>query len=395
MTQTKMAPKKIKSNFNRKYSDQGKINTLTDILVQNLDTFYKIFDTDYRSGQTCLLSSCFIHGGDNPSALNVYNKADYRTHFKCRTHQCEEIFGTSIISLIRGGLSKHKYGWQVKGDKTASFDETIDFILKTLGLTFDKLDAQKVNISNDDNTNFCRIVQSLDNSKNKEVGFTKEQYRSGGLIFPSPYFIGRNFPAELLDSYDVGTCLKPNKEMSERAVVPIYNEVGNLIIGFSGRSIYDKCDKCNHWHSPDKSCYFFPKWRHSSGFKKENHLYNYWKAKEHILKTGTVVIVESPANVWRLEQAGVFNSVAIFGTTLSANQKRIIDESGALSLVLIMDNDKNLAGQEAAKKIQKQCEKMYRTFIINLNDKNDIAELSANEITNDIKPLIDNIRGNL
>ena len=63
------------------------------------------------------------------------------------------------------------------------------------------------------------------------------------------------------------------------------------------------------------------KWRHNKDFKTQEHLYNMWFAKEFIQSTRTAIIVESPGNVWRLEEAGIHNSVAIFGTNLSIKQK--------------------------------------------------------------------------
>ena len=48
-------------------------------------------------------------------------------------------------------------------------------------------------------------------------------------------------------------------------------------------------------------------------------------AKEFIKESGIVILVESPGNVWRLEEAGVHNSVAIFGSSLADRQKMILD----------------------------------------------------------------------
>ena len=98
--------------------------------------------------------------------------------------------------------------------------------------------------------------------------------------------------------------------------------------------------------------------------------------------------MESPGNVWRLEEAGIHNSVALFGTSLNPPQKQLIDESGALTIILIMDNDENGAGQEAAVKIKEQCENTYRIYVVDIN-KNDVGEMSTNEVTEDIKPWID------
>ena len=79
-----------------KYKDQAKLNALTDLVVNNIDKIYSYFDTEPSYKNNILIKSpCFIHGGDNPTALNLYYNADIRVHYKFRTHQCEQIVGTS------------------------------------------------------------------------------------------------------------------------------------------------------------------------------------------------------------------------------------------------------------------------------------------------------------
>ena len=107
------------------------------------------------------------------------------------------------------------------------------------------------------------------------------------------------------------------------------------------------------------------------------------------MKSGVIILVESPGNVWRLEEEGIHNSVAIFGTTLNDEQKYLIDSSGALTIILIMDNDD--AGQEAAEKIIKQCNRTYRVY--NIKVGSDVADMNTNEITEDILPIINKAKG--
>ena len=117
-------------------------------------------------------------------------------------------------------------------------------------------------------------------------------------------------------------------------------------------------------------------------FKSQNHLYNFWFAKQHILESTIVVLVESPGNVWRLEEAGIHNSVALFGAHLTDRQKILLDGSGAMTIITIMDNDD--AGKKAAQTISDKCKNTYNVVNINI-EKNDIAEMSVEEINNTIK----------
>ena len=126
-----------------KYKDQAKLNALTDTAVQYIDKIYEYLDTEIEyKNETFIKSRCFIHGGDNPTALNLYHNGDIRVHYKCRTHECEEVFGSSLISLVRGGLSRLKYGWKVKGDREATFNETVEFLLEFTRQDFNNISSR-------------------------------------------------------------------------------------------------------------------------------------------------------------------------------------------------------------------------------------------------------------
>ena len=318
--------------------------------------------------------------------LNLYYNGDIRVHYKCRTHQCEDIFGSSLISLIRGGLSKQKYGWKIRGDKEASFNEAVEFILAFTQQDFDKLKGTHDNLDTD-KLRFSSLVNSFEMPNQEQQGVEDVFYRNS-VDIPSQYYLQRDYSIEILDKYGVGTCTRRGRALYQRAVVPIYEDSGKFIVGFSGRSIFKQCEQCKHYHDPTKECHFFPKWKHTAGFQKENWLYNYWSAKDIILATGVIVLVESPGNVWRLEEAGIHNSVAIFGTHLSQNQKKIIDSSGAFSIICLLDNDE--AGKKGAKKIYDQCANMYRIYFPKF-EGNDIGDINVDVVTQDIKPLISKI----
>lgn len=182
------------------------------------------------------------------------------------------------------------------------------------------------------------------------------------------------------------------KEMSDRAVVPVYDMDYKYMIGCTGRSIHEKCATCKSFHNIDDKCpndnelWLMSKWRHSKDFKTQESLYNFWFAKEYIVKQQFAILVESPGNVWRLEESGIHNSVAVFGSSLSDRQKILLDISGALSLVLIMDNDE--AGRKACETIKKKCHKIYNIFTINISG-NDIGSMTVDQIKSEILPQIE------
>ena len=99
----------------------------------------------------------------------------------------------------------------------------------------------------------------------------------------------------------------------------------------------------------------------------------------------SAILVESPGNVWKLEENGIHNSVGIFGTNLSNQQKLLLDSSGAMSIFTIMDNDE--AGQKAADNISKICNRTYNVYNIKITS-NDIADMTSDQIDTEIKNFI-------
>lgn len=386
MVKTQQNQNQKTRTLHSKYTDQAKLNRLTNITILNIKDIYKYFNVEPAQGAKVYFSRCFIHGGDNKSSLNLYYNADYRIHYKCRTHLCETHFGTSLLSMIRGGLSHKRYGWKMIGDKTVSLDETVEFLLDKFGLDFNNL-KDDVTFSKKDN--FGKSVQILISDRPKGT-FTRDFYRSKVEI-PSQYFLKRGYSIEALDEFDVGICKTYKKEMFNRSTVPIYDDTGEFIVGVTGRSIFEECNKCNSYHNPDKPCYVFPKWRHSRGFQKEKILYNYSKALPFIQETATAVIVESPGNVWRLWEAGINNVLGLLGTNFNPEQKLMLAESGALSVVVLMDRDKNEAGQKAAQKIKAELERTYNVTVIELPFYGDVADMPVEDIQKYIKPTIDQI----
>lgn len=384
----------MKTIMNKKYRslDQAKLKIVCDDLCDNIESLLQNLDLEYSLGSKMVSMCCPIHRGDNPSAVNIYHEGDhYRGNWKCRTHGCESTFKGSIIGFVRGVISSNKYNWTKDGDDSCSFEEALNYCLAFLNK-----DMKSIKISKSDRNK--KIFTSLVNHvKNKSVITTNRLTRDfvrQSLKIPAQYFIERGFSKSILDKYDVGFCDKINKEMYNRAVVPIYDNDYEYVVGCTGRIVFEKCDQCNSFHSPESKCpnetdkWKFSKWKHNQDFKSQNHLYNFWFAKKHILESNTVLIVESPGNVWKLEENGIHNSVAIFGSSLSDMQKMILDSSGAMNIVILTDNDE--AGKKAAQQIKSKCQNTYRIFIPQIS-KPDIADMTTQEINIEIKQYLGNI----
>ena len=372
-------------------NDQAKLKIVCDELCDNIYSLLDHFDIEYKNNHKMISMPCPIHGGDKASAVNIYPEGEtYRGNWKCRTHNCDKVFKSSIIGFIRGILSNKKYSWANEGDKTCSFNEALDF-----SLSFIKKDLKNIKISKNDR-NKRLFTSTINYIKKEDIVSNNPQLPSRGqvrqsLIMPTSYYIDRGYSQEVLDKYDVGFCDKPHKEMFNRVVVPIYNNDYQHMIGCTGRSTFEKCDKCKGFHDTFTSCpssedlWKYPKWKHSANFKSQNCLYNFWFAKEHIMKSSIALIVESPGNVWRLEENGIHNSVAIFGSSLSDRQKINLDSSGAMTIVILTDNDE--AGHKAAEQIKSKCQNTYRVFRPTFT-KSDIGEMNKEDIDREIKPIL-------
>lgn len=373
-------------------NDQAKLKVVCDAVCDNIESLLELFNIEYKTNPKMISMACPIHGGDNISAVNIYPDGEvYRGNWTCRTHGCEKVFKGSVLGFIRGVLSRQKYHWEKNGDDTCSFNEALDF-----ALSFTEQDLKDIKISRTakekkDFTNVMHYINpNTSSEKTQSAGISRDAVRKS-LKIPAQYYIDRGYSKEILDKYDVGLCENPKKEMFNRVVVPIYNNEHTKMIGCTGRSIFEKCHNCSSFHDSTDQCpsddrlWLHPKWRHNKDFKSQNHLYNLWFAKDYILKTGTAIIVESPGNVWRLEENNIHNSVAIFGSSMSDRQKFFLDSSGAMNLVILTDNDE--AGRLAAEKIKQKCQQGYRIYIPTIS-KPDVGEMTPEEIDSQIKPIL-------
>lgn len=385
-----MITKKPSHSYN-----QTQLKILCDKTCDRIEDLLDTLDITYHHANRNMISMCCpIHNGDNASALNIYHQGDnYRGNWKCRTHGCEQIFKGSIIGFVRGVISNKKYGWNnINDENKCSFGEAIDFIRSFLGYN-----ESNINVSDTDQEKniFTKLVHNFNATKIPESKplIDKNLVRSI-LKIPADYYISRGYTNDILEKYDVGLCDRPNKEMSNRVVAPIYDNDGSLVVGCTGRSIFEQCKKCKSYHDINNECpaqgelYKYAKWKHSSGFKAQNHLYNLWFAKSFIKETSVAVIVESPGNVWRLEEAGIHNSVAIFGSSLSDRQKIILDGSGAMTIVILTDNDE--AGDKAAAQIIEKCQNTYKIIRPKIQAA-DIGEMSIQDIQDTIVPILGKI----
>lgn len=111
-----------------------------------------------------------------------------------------------------------------------------------------------------------------------------------------------------------------------------------------------------------------------TGVQKSKSLFGYQQ-----YSGGTMVVVESPLDVLRLESVGVSGGVATFGTSVSIEQLALI--KGADRVIMAMDNDD--AGRTTSADLIRRATSLWMDFWLfdySHVDVKDIGAMSKNEI---------------
>jgi len=363
------------------------LKSANTFIAENIDIVLSYFGINLNYTDSYLVGSCPIHGGDNTTAFNIFTSGhSHIGNWICYTHHCEKSFVNNSIGFIRGLLSHQKYNWSKNGDKTATFSETLKLINTLYDLSIDK------NKKTSFKKNILESSVFSNTTKEKQNQWSKYSVRKK-LSIPSKYYISRGYSEDCLNKYDVGDSNTENGIFKDRAIVPVYDIEGKYVIGFTGRTKFDKCNNCNHFHAKDSLCdsyHHISKWCHNKGFCKKEHLYNYHNALKYIRETGMAILVEGPGDVWRLEESGIHNSLAVFGSSLTDSQQILLEASGALTLILLFDSDE--AGTKASDNVQSSLSRMFKILKPSIpNGYKDIGEMNIESINHFLKPILEKI----
>lgn len=347
---------------------------LGDIVANDPGPLFERFRIRWNPGQNRIYTRCMVHHSNNPTSLSVY-MGGYKLPFlwKCRTKHCDETFKKTAIGFARALLSSEELGWRAPGEPTVSFADTMKFLCELY-----RVDPATLQVDSQDREKrrFLCLTETLQEKAQGAKRVPRDAVRAR-LQIPSPYFLGRGFTPEILTKFDVGDCQDPTKEFYRRAVVPIYDESGQFFLGATGRSTLRECPTCFRFHEGSCTSLIAPAGKWHNSFNSSESLFNIWNAGEAMRKTGTAILVESPGNVLRLEEAGIRNAVAMLGSTLSTAQVDVLERHAIMSLVVVMDNDP--AGQKAAEDIRKRCGKYYNMKFL-WPEKNDVGEMTVDEV---------------
>jgi 5S rRNA maturation endonuclease (ribonuclease M5) len=377
-------------------SDLVDLEVLVENCIERIDELLPLLGVDeFLTYDDRISFMCPIHGSDNPESIGLFTTGHTAIgNWRCWTGNCEEdvledgVRGKNFFGLVRGLLS-------VKEDKHVCYGEAVNWCKDFIGCD---LIVNKEDVDFGDIKSFIKQCETLLRGRTKlENAMTRDEIR-GKLNIPAQYFIGREYTFDVLDKYDVGFCDTRKSQMFNRVVVPVYDDEHENMVGCVGRTIKPKCAICGKNHYFDDNCpedkyekYLASKWINSKGFKSEATLYNLWYAKEHISECGVAVLVEGPADVWRLEEAGIHIGLGLFGDSLGDQQLIALDETGAMSLLILTDEDE--AGLRARKKIETKCKRSYNCIFLDL-PKEDVGDMTVNQIQRLILPVLEKVSWN-
>ena len=145
--------------------------------------------------------------------------------------------------------------------------------------------------------------------------------------------------------------------MAGRVVVPIHDEIGDLV-AYAGRAI-DGTD---------------PKYKLPPGFHKSLVLYNLHRATEF---GNMAVLVEGFFDCLRLTQVGVSSPVALMGCSMSAHQEDALCRLFQ-KVVIMLDGDE--AGRGAAAEIAARLQKRMWVRVVTIPENRQPDELSRDEV---------------
>jgi 5S rRNA maturation endonuclease (ribonuclease M5) len=290
-------------------------NALSQAIVDGgrLDDLLADLDCDVgkgpRNGKYRL--PCPVHGGDLPSMQIEVGGWHLPVRWSCFSQQCHEQYKPSLLGLVRGILT-----YQADGKK-ARMRDAVEFMARYAGGA--PLDAG-----------------GRPAPKTALLDLTRREVRAR-LDIPSRSFLDRGFSPEVLDQFDVGYSKK-----SRRDVVPLYDDGGQVCVGFEARSVLPRCESCKKHHTAGSDCkYGQSKWMGMKGFPKATYLYNY--ARAATTKAPFVFLVEGAPDVLRLADAG-YVAVALLGSDASDDQLKKLAALGR-EVWIALDNDE--AGEAA------------------------------------------------
>ena len=274
---------------------------------------------------------CPFHDDHNPS-MSVSNEKKMFNCFVCGV-------GGDVFSFVKNYEKISYYEAVQKVASKIGINIKLDNTKKESSLKFSDeyeiYDISNKYYQNNLNTTLGKIAKKYLNDRN----LTDEEIK----YFEIGLSLGDNKLSKLLKSkgFDEDLLVKSGISIKKdsgiidifrnRIMFPLF-DINGKTIGFSGR-IYEGNDTSKYVNTMETDI-----------FHKGSLLYNYNKAREHIIKEDKVIVVEGFMDVIRLHTIGINNVVATMGTAITNEQISLIRKL-TKNVILMFDGDK--AGEKA------------------------------------------------
>ena len=322
------------------------LKKIKKLLFDNLELLLDSLKIEYEMIGDNVYSTCPVHeDSDNARAFSL---SIDKQMWRCWTRDCQQEYGNDIFGLVKGVLSQRE-------GREINFGEALRWVCKILNIDNKLVSVEKEEEPDD----FVKLVHVFSQAPEFIQRPTKTCYQ---LQNPSDYFIGRGFSEGTLLHFGIGDCLDKTSSMYQRAVIPIHDDKGDNIVAHIGRSIKE---------------YRIPKFLFTKGFDKRHYLYNYHRAIDKASEKSCLFLTEGQGDVWKLFEAGVENSVSIFGKTLSLQQQDKIQSSKITNLIVLTDNDQ--AGRESKVVLQRQLGRMFKLTFPKWSRK-DVGDMDVDQV---------------
>ena len=225
------------------------------------------------------------------------------------------------------------------------------------------------------------IIEAKEQLKNKwSITEVKREHRptiSGVRVFPKEfltkiipnhdYWIDRGVSLETLSIFEGGVV--KDGTMANRYVFPIFDSKRNLI-GVTGRYIKPLLNKN------------IPKWLHKG--RVSEWKYPLQKNYEVVKSKKEIILIESVGDMLSLWEAGIKNTLIIFGLNLSPSVVSLLIKLDPEKIYIAFNNDSdnNSAGNKAANKVMKKLSLYFDPHQVRvaLPDKNDFGDMTREEV---------------
>lgn len=319
-------------------------------ISERIEDIFDKLGIDYTKNNNKINFSCPIHDSSSNSAYVYTDDSLYPPNWKCYSHNCHEEH-RGLVGLLMGILKVDYYGcikWLSELNiNPGPVNTGKKFIQSTKIITYKRYNPEyKISLS--------------------EINYIRPRF-----------YIDRGFNENTLKHFGISYCNNRKNPFFGYITVPIFNDDKKSIAGFIARNPNPKCLICKKYHKENDPCSSNgTKWKNTAGFHNNAYFYNLWNAKPYIEKYNEVILVEGAADVWRFFEAGVYNVLGMFGTSITMDQKVILESLPILNIKLFLDPDD--AGRNASINLKKYLERFYNVKIISYIKQP--SECNVNEI---------------